>query len=92
MKRNILFACLLCAGLIGAGVLLAQRPAENINPQRHSNLAAAQHDLIEAWGKVDEAQRENKDELGGHASSAKQHIEAADRELKAAAEYADHRK
>ena len=32
--------------------------------------------------------RENKDELGGHAGKAKEHIEAADQELKAAAEFA----
>jgi hypothetical protein len=92
MKRKIFLMSLLSAGLISGGVLLAQRPAENINPQKHPNLAAAQHDLREAWGKADEAQRENKDELGGHANAAKEHIEAADRELKAAAEFADHRK
>lgn len=92
MKRKIFLTGMLCAGLIGGGALLAQRPAENINPQKHPNLTASQHALREAWGKADEAQRENKDELGGHAAAAKEHIEAADRELKAAAEFADHRK
>ncbi len=92
MNRKNVFLGVLGVALIGGGVLLAQRPVENIDPHRHSNLAAAQHDLQEAWGKTDEAQRENKDELGGHASKAKEHIEAADRELKEAAEYADHHK
>jgi hypothetical protein len=92
MKRKIVLTSLLCASLIGGGVLFAQRPAENINPQKHPNLAEAQRYLREAWGKADEAQHENKDELGGHAKAAKEHIEAADRELKAAAEFADHRK
>jgi F0F1-type ATP synthase membrane subunit b/b' len=78
--------------LIGGGVLFAQKPVENIDPHRHSNLAEAQHHLQQAWGKTDEAQRENKDELGGHAQKAKEHIEEADRELKLAAEFADHRK
>jgi hypothetical protein len=41
---------------------------------------------------IDEAQKENKDELGGHAQKAKDLIDAADRELKVAAEFADHRK
>ena len=92
MKRNVFLAGVLCAALIGGGALLAQRPAENINPQRHPNLAEAQHHLQQAWAKADEAQRENKDELGGHAAAAKEHMEAADRELKAAAEFADHRR
>jgi hypothetical protein len=92
MRRKIFLASVLSAGLIGGGALLAQRPAENINPQKHPNLAAAQHGLREAWEKADAAQHENKDELGGHAQAAKEHIEAADRELKAAAEFADHRR
>lgn len=92
MKRKIFFASLLSAGLIGGGVLFAQRPTANINPQKHPNLAEAQRDLQAAWGKVDEAQHDNKDELGGHANAAKEHLEAADRELKAAADFADHRK
>jgi hypothetical protein len=92
MKQKIFLTGMLCAGLICGGALLAQRPAENISPQKHPNLAAAQHDLQEAWGKIDEAQHGNKDELGGHANAAKQHIEAADRELKAAAEFANNRK
>ena len=91
-KRNILLGSVLSAALFGAGMLCAQRPVENIDGHRHPNLAEAQQHLIQAWAKADEAQRANKDELGGHAASAKQHMEAADRELKAAAEYADHHK
>lgn len=90
--KRILLNSLLGVGLFCAGALYAQRPVENIDPHRHPNLAEAQHHLQQAWGKVDEAQKENKDELGGYAAKAKEHIEAADHELKAAAEFADHRR
>lgn len=89
-KKSIVLSTVFCAGLVCGGALFAQRPVTNIDPHRHPNLAEAQKHLQEAWGKADEAQRENKDELGGHASKAKEHIEAADQELKAAAEFADH--
>jgi len=91
-RKNIFLNSIVGLALLGGGVLLAQRPVENIDPHRHPNLAEAQHHLQQAWGKTDEAQRENKDELGGHAARAKEHMEAADQELKAAAEFADHRR
>jgi len=90
--KKVSLSVLLAGAFFGAGVLVAQRPVENIDPHRHSNLADAQRHLIQAWNKTEEAQRENKDELGGHAQRAKEHIEAADRELKEAAEFADHRR
>lgn len=91
-ERKIFLATVLCAGLIGGGVLLAQAPVENIDPHRHPNLAEAQHHIQQAYAKTEEAQKDNKDELGGHAEKAKQHLMEADQELKAAAEFADHRK
>lgn len=91
-KRNVLLGSVLGAALFGAGMLCAQRPVTNIDPHRHPNLAEAQQHLMQAWGKTDEAQRDNRDQLGGHAEAAKHHIEEADRELKAAAEWADHHK
>jgi hypothetical protein len=89
IRKNILVSCIFCAGLICGGVLFAQRPVENIDPSKHSNLAAAQKHLIEAWNATDAAQKANKDELGDHAEKAKEHMQAADAELKAAAEYAN---
>jgi hypothetical protein len=89
-KKNIVLSTVFCAGLVCGGALFAQRPVTNINPQKHPNLADAQRHLQEAWGKADEAQKANKEGLGGHAQKAKEHMEAADQELKAAAEYADH--
>ena len=68
--KRIVLNSLLGVGLLCAGALYAQRPVENIDPHRHPNLAEAQHHLQQAWGKADEAQKENKDELGGYAAKA----------------------
>ena len=89
-SKKIVLGCLLAGGLVLGGYALAQGPVVNIDSHRHPNLAEAQHHLQQAWGKTEEAQRENKDELGGHAAKAKELIDAADRELKQAAEWADH--
>ena len=91
MKRKSLFlAAALAACLAFIGVAIAQRPATNIDPSRHPNLAEAQHHILQAFEKVEEAQRANKDQLGGHAEKAKQLLDQASRELKEAAEFANH--
>lgn len=91
-KNKLLFSFLCAATLICSAALFAQRPATNIDPNKHANLAAAQHLIQEAYDKTQEAAKVNKDELGGHAEKAAQHLVEADQELKLAAEYADHRK
>jgi len=91
-SRNLVLSFLFGGALFFGGFALAQGPVVNIDGHRHPNLADAQHHLQQAYGKIDEAQKENKDELGGHAQKAKDLIDAADRELKVAAEFADHRK
>jgi hypothetical protein len=73
------------------GVAFAQAPETDINPSRHPDLAEAQHHVVQAYGKIVEAQRAHKDELGGHAEKAIQLLEQANHELKEAAEFADHR-
>lgn len=88
--RNAVLSTVLGGALVCAGVVLAQAPVPNIDPARHPNLAEAQHHIQQAYLKIDEAQKDNKDELGGHAEKAKQLLVDADGELKAAAEYADH--
>jgi hypothetical protein len=90
--RNFLLSGIMSGLLVCAGAALAQAPTLNIDPHRHGNLAEAQQRIMQAYQKIDEAQRDNKNELGGHAEKAKQLLSDADRELKAAAEYADHRK
>ena len=72
------------------GVTFAQRPDTDIDPNRHPELAKAQHEMVRAYEHIEEAQRANGDELGGHATKAKEFLGLASRELKSAAEYADH--
>jgi F0F1-type ATP synthase membrane subunit b/b' len=91
MKNNrmhLTVALAVCLAFIG--VTFAQRPETDIDPARHPNLAEAQHQILQANEKIDEAQRANHEELGGHAEKAKQLLDQASRELKEAAEFADH--
>jgi len=92
MKQKSLYlaaALIVCLAFIG--VTVAQRPETNIDPARHPNLAEAQHHILQAFEKIDEAQRSNKDQLGGHAEKAKQLLDQASRELKEASEFANRR-
>lgn len=91
MKQKRLYlaaALVVCLAFVAATA--AQRPETGIDPARHPNLAEAQHHILQAFEKIDEAQRANKDQLGGHAEKAKQLLDQASRELKEAAEYANH--
>jgi hypothetical protein len=91
-QRSVYLAAVLIVGLAFIGVSSAQRPETSIDPSKHPNLAEAQHHILQAFEKIDEAQRANKDQLGGHAEKAKQLLDQASRELKEAAEFANHRK
>jgi len=75
--RRILLTSVVGSALLVGGVALAQRPKENISPGRHPNLAAAQR--LCRW------------DLGGHAKKAKELLDQASEELKAAAEAANRR-
>jgi hypothetical protein len=88
-KRSFFVAGVLALGLGLMGVAYAQRPETDINHDRHSHLADAQKHVVEAYNKVVEAQKDNNDELGGHAERAIGLLDQANRELKLAAEYAD---
>jgi F0F1-type ATP synthase membrane subunit b/b' len=89
-QKSAYLAAALLVSLALIGVTFAQRPDTNIDPARHPNLAEAQHHIQQAFEKIGEAQRANKEELGGHAEKAKTLLEQASRELKEAAEYANH--
>ena len=91
-KSRIMLGAVLCVALVGGGIAVAQKPERDINPQRHPNLAAAQELCVQAWFKVEEAQKANRDELGGHAQRAKELLEQVNHELKQATEFEDHRK
>jgi F0F1-type ATP synthase membrane subunit b/b' len=88
--KKLCLAGALAIGLALVGVAFAQRPVTDIDPNRHPNLADAQHHVVQAYDKVVEAQKANKEELGGHAEKAIDLLDQANRELKAAAEFADH--
>ena len=72
--------------LMMAGVAFAQRPARNVSPNRHPNIAAAQRLSRQAFDKIVAAQRANEWDLNGHAQKAKDLLDQVNNELKLAAE------
>jgi len=88
MSKNFL-KLLLGAVLLWSGIVLAQKPVENINPHHHPNLAAAQRLSEQAYNKIVAAQQANEWDMQGHAQKAKELLEQANKELKLAAEAAN---
>ena len=88
-KRSLLSRAMMAAVLLSV-VTLAQEPVVDIDPGRHPNLAEAQRLLVEANNKVIEAQKDNRYDMHGHAEKARQLMAQASRELKFAAEAANH--
>jgi F0F1-type ATP synthase membrane subunit b/b' len=84
-----LAGAVLVAALIGGGVVLAQKPVENVSGKRHPNLAAAQELCEKAFNRITEAQQANEWDMDGHAAKAKELLDHANRELKQAAEAAN---
>jgi hypothetical protein len=89
IKKTFFLAVALCTAF--ALAVMAQRPPVNVG-NKHGNLRAAQEFIQQAWDKVDVAQKDNHDELGGHASKAKELLAQAGEELKLAAEAANSHK
>jgi len=71
------------------GVAVAQKPVENVNPQRHPNLAAAQRLSQQAYEKITAAQQANEWDMDGHAAKAKELLDQVNKELKQAAQAAN---
>lgn len=71
------------------GITIAQRPEHDINPRNHPILADAQRLCDQAFSRISDAQRANDWDMDGHAARAKQLLEQASHELKAAAESAN---
>jgi hypothetical protein len=87
-RRNVILttvtsASLLCAMAFAQAV---QAPYVNIDPSRHGNLANAQGYIVQAYGRINDAQRDNGDQLGGHAQRAKELLSQANEELRLAAD------
>jgi hypothetical protein len=90
-SSRLIFGSVLGAALVCAGVGVAQVPKENVSGKRHPNLAAAQRLSQQAWEKVTAAQQANEWDLNGHAAKAKELLDQVNRELKLAAETANHK-
>jgi hypothetical protein len=75
--------------LLIASAATAQRPAEDISPGRHPNLAEAQRLIRRAYEKIEAGQGANEWDMHGHAQKAKELLEHASAELKMAAEAAN---
>ncbi len=87
-SRRMLLNGTLGLGLVACGFALAQ-PARNVSGARHPNLAAAQRLAQQAFEKISAAQNANEFDMDGHAAHAKQLLDQANNELKAAAESAN---
>jgi hypothetical protein len=75
--------------LIGGGLAVAQKPADNVSGKRHPNLAAAQRLSTQAFEKITAAQEANEWDMQGHAAKAKDLLDQVNKELKLAAEAAN---
>ena len=73
------------AAILIAGVVFAQRPAKNVDPGRHPNLARAQTHCQNAFDAIVAAQNANEWDMGGHAQKAKELLSQASSEIKQAA-------
>ncbi len=87
MTRKLVLSSVLGLGLFASGVVVGQ----NVNPNRHPNLAAAQRLVQQAMGKLDAAQQANEYDMHGHAAKAKELLGKAFEEVKQAAETANRR-
>ena len=89
-KTKLALGGVLSLALICGGVAVAQMPKENVNPRKHPNIAAAQRLSQQAWEKITAAQQANEWDMDGHAAKAKELLDQVNRELKLAAEAANH--
>ena len=89
MKKIVLPVLAALAVLVACAHAEAAPPVENINPQHHPNLAAAQRLSREAINPISAAQAANHYDMDGHAARAKELLEQANFELKLAAEAAN---
>jgi hypothetical protein len=88
MKRILLVSLAIGAAFTLGAVVFAQQPRVDVG-ERHGNMRAAQELIQQAWQKVDEAQKDNNYNLGGHAGKAKDLLSQASQQIKEAAEAAN---
>jgi cellobiose-specific phosphotransferase system component IIA len=75
--------------LVATGSAYSQEPVQNIDPSRHGNLAAAQDLVRQAYDRLSVAQKDNGNQLGGHADKAKELLRQANAEIRLAADAAN---
>lgn len=91
IKGILIIVIALCAAFALGAVGFAQPqqgPPVTVG-DRHGNMRSAQQLIRQAWQKVDEAQRDNNYNLGGHAGKAKDLLAEASEEIKLSAEAAN---
>jgi hypothetical protein len=84
-NKSLLMNAILSAAVFCGSVTLAQDPVQNIDPQRHPNLAKAQRLVAEANENIKSAQINNQYDMHGHAQKARVLLVQVNDELKAAA-------
>jgi hypothetical protein len=82
-------AIALCAVFALSAVLFAEQEPRVTVGEKHGNMRAAQEYIQQAWRKVDEAQKDNNYNLGGHAGRAKELLAQASEEIRLSAETAN---
>ena len=88
-KKSRLINTILSAALFCSGVTLAQEPVQDIDKKTHPILAAAQSHVVQANSYILAAQKDNKEDMQGHAEKARQLLVQVNQELKLAAEAAN---
>ena len=87
--RKWITGSLLGLSLAITSISIAQ-PERDVSARRHPNIAAAQRLCDQAFARISDAQRANEFDMDGHAAKAKELLDQANRELKLAAEAANH--
>jgi hypothetical protein len=85
MPKNLVINTILSATLFCSGVTLAQDPVQDIDKNRHPQLAAAQNDVVQANTHILNAQKFDKYDMQGHAEKARALLVQVNQELKLAA-------
>jgi hypothetical protein len=88
-RQKLLINTILGATVFCCGLTLAQEPVQNIDRKVHPNLAEAQNHVAQANKYIIVAQKDNKNDMQGHAEKARQLLVQANQELKLAAEAAN---
>ena len=89
MRKFIIGTALALSIVTPLSIALAKDPVQNVNKNKHPNIAAAQKLGVEAFEKIEAAQKANEFDMDGHAQKAKDLLKQANDELKLAAEAAN---